>query len=131
MTPKDRERFQKSLDNLGKALMALRRSIEAPVTEPRDLSGIIKDFEIVYELSWKTLQKFLEDQGHSSGTAREAIKVAYQRGVTSDEETWLEILNDRNLTVHTYNEKLAADMVERIKDRYVVVFSRLYDRLRS
>lgn len=128
---KDRERFRKSLDNLEQALRALTTSIDTPVTEPRDLSGIIKDFEIVYELSWKTLQKFLEDEGHPAGTAREAIRLAYQRGVISDEGTWIEILKDRNLTVHTYNAKLAAAMVERIKTRYARVFALLHDRLRA
>jgi hypothetical protein len=34
---------------------------------------MIRDFEIVYEVSWKARQRFLEDQGHPSGTAREAM----------------------------------------------------------
>ena len=57
---------QKAL-NFSKALRALERSVASPVTEPRDLSGIVKDFEIAYELSWKSLKAYLENQGHESG----------------------------------------------------------------
>lgn len=50
--PPDR-RFESQKKNLGKALQALDASVSQPVAEPRDLSGIVKDFEIAYELSWK------------------------------------------------------------------------------
>ena len=49
------ERTRKAVDSFRRALAALERSVGTPVTEPRDLSGIVKDFELLYELSWKTL----------------------------------------------------------------------------
>lgn len=53
-----------SVTNFFKALENLRRSLSSPITEPRDQSGIIKDFEMTYELSWKSLKKILLVQGH-------------------------------------------------------------------
>lgn len=52
--------------NFKRALQNLKRSIATPVLEPRDLSGIIKDFEMTYELSWKVLKKRLRNDGHET-----------------------------------------------------------------
>ena len=48
-----------SSKNFKKALANLERSLASPISEPRDLSGILKDFEMSYELSWKVLKKRL------------------------------------------------------------------------
>ncbi len=52
----DNLRSKSKYDNLSKAMRALSLSLSSPITEARDLSGIIKDFEIVYELGWKSLK---------------------------------------------------------------------------
>ena len=119
------ERFVHRTKNLNKALQALKGSLADPVTEPRDLSGIIKDFEIVYELSWKTLKDFLEKQGHETTSAKDVFSRAYQLGLLKQESVWYEMINDRNLTVHTYDETLAGGMVERIRTQYYSAFSSL------
>ena len=124
-----RERKRGVHENLNKALSALERSVAAPVLEPRDRSGIIKDFEIVYELSWKALKEHLAHQGHETGTARQVFQTAYQLGVIANEETWLRCIEDRNNTVHTYNEGMAAEMCERIGSLYLPEFRQLAQAL--
>ena len=124
-------RTRKGVENLQKAVLALDAALSAPVSEPRDLSGIVKDFEIAYELSWKSLKRHLEDQGHEAGTARQVFSRAYQLGVLKDEQVWLEILADRNLTVHIYDENLARAMVERIRTRYARAFGDLLRELQA
>lgn len=123
------ERTRRGVENVRRALAALERSVETPVTEPRDLSGIVKDFELLYELSWKTLKKVLESEGHETGTAREVYRVAYQRGFLTDEAGWLEMIDDRNRTVQTYDEAFAAQLAARIRERYVPLFRALGERL--
>ena len=123
------ERTRRSVENFRKALAALDRSVAAPVTEPRDLSGIVKDFELTYELSWKTLKKVLEAAGHSPGTAREVYQVAYQTNFINDESGWVEMIDDRNLTVHTYNEGFARELAGRIRDRYLPLLRELESKL--
>src|SRR3972149_868727 len=104
MSPANDKRFESALKNLSKALAALERSATTPIQEPRDLSDIIKDFEIFYELSWKTLRKYLEKQGQTAQTARQSFSVAYQAGLIANENVWLEIIDDRTKTVHMYGE---------------------------
>lgn len=125
------DRFLTALANAEKALTNLRQSVSKPVQEPRDLSGIVKDFEIVYELSWKLLKKFLERNGHETGSAREAFSKAYQLGLISDDSKWLKIIEDRNLTVHTYDKKFAEEMCSRIARDYLPVFETLLAVLKN
>ena len=118
-------RFEHQRNNLLKALQALERSVEVPVEEPRDLSGIIKDFEIVYELSWKALKTYLELLGHEAKSARDTFAIGYQLSYLQDQDVWMDMISDRNLTVHTYDERFAEAMVERIKTLYVPAFQTL------
>jgi len=123
------DRYFTALKNLKQALTNLKRSVETPIKEPRDLSGIVKDFEITYELSWKLLKKFLEREGHEVKSAREAYAKAYQLGYLKDESVWLKIIDDRNLTVHTYDQKFAEQMCSRIQQGYVQAFGLLVGEL--
>lgn len=118
--------IQEALKNFSKALGALRISLASPVTEPRDLSGIIKDFEICYELSWKTLKKYLRWKGHATMSARDAFSVAFQLGILPEEKVWLDIMEDRNQTVHVYDEAFARKMCGRVRTEYFKAFEVLY-----
>lgn len=119
------ERLTNSIQNYLKGLKALDKSASTPILEARDLSGIIKDFEIVYELSWKTLKIFLLNEGHETHSAKDVFSKAYQLGYIKNQEIWLSMISDRNNTVHTYNEQLAKDMVHRIQSQYVQPFKKL------
>jgi nucleotidyltransferase substrate binding protein (TIGR01987 family) len=125
------ERTRRAIDSYRQALTALERSVTTPVTEPRDLSGIVKDFEILYELSWRTLKKVLEDAGHTTTTARQVYEVAFQTSLIDDETGWIEMIDDRNRTVHTYNEAFARELAGRIRDRYLPLLRGLGARLPS
>ena len=118
-------RLENAKKNFEKALTALEKSVAAPITEARDLSGIIKDFEIVYELSWKTLKRHLEAQGHGTKPAKHTFATAYQLNLIDNEEVWLGTIEDRNQTVQIYDENLARDMVKRINGSYVCEFQKL------
>jgi nucleotidyltransferase substrate binding protein (TIGR01987 family) len=131
MSARPDPRLQQKASNFSKALRALEQSIALPISKPRDLSGIIKDFEITYELSWKSLKSLLEKQGHESGTAKNVFAKAYQLRLLGDEKTWLEMIEDRNLTVHTYDEKLAKELCDHIRARYVAAFQALEKTLKA
>ena len=110
------------------ALKSLRAAVAAPVTEDRDLAGIIKNFEFTYETGWKYLRAQLDQQGVGSNTPREAIESAFRAKMIDDEQTWLAIMKDRNLTLHTYDRAFAEAIVERIKGQYMAIFEKLAAR---
>jgi len=81
--------------------------------------GMIKTFEYTYELAWNTIKDFYENQGETDiQGSRDAFNLAFQRGLISDGETWMQMLKDRNRTSHTYNEETADEISESILTRY-------------
>lgn len=111
--------------NFIRAFQNLKRSLASPIQEPRDLSGIIKDFEMSYELSWKVLKKILKEAGHETLGAKDVFMKAYQLGYLNREDTWLKMIEDRNQTSHVYDESEARKIVARIKAEYSVAFEEL------
>jgi nucleotidyltransferase substrate binding protein (TIGR01987 family) len=89
-------------------------------------SGLIRDaviqrFEFTFEVVWKTLKLFLERQGHECGGPRPTLKKAFAEGLipTPDKaDVWLQMLEDRNLTSHAYDEALAARIYRNIVKDY-------------
>lgn len=123
--------LEQKIENFQKAFRSLRESVEAPITEDRDLAGIIQNFEFCYELGWKALKAHLSNNGVFTGPAKDVFKKAYQNGILKDEALWLDIIKDRNLTTHTYDVELAKQVVERIKDRYLKAFEVLNQEISS
>ncbi len=92
--------------SLARAVERLKTALERPKDEfVRD--SAIQRFEFTFELAWKTLKTFLELQGLEARSPRSAIRGAFQAGLLPEDPFWLEMLELRNLTSHTYDEALA------------------------
>lgn len=74
----------------------------------------IKRFELCFELAWKVIQRFLRDRGLDCRSPRDCFREAFTYGLVTEEGTWVQMVNDRNLSVHTYNEELANQMYSRL-----------------
>ncbi len=108
-------------DSLTKLEAALKRLGEALLEDSSNaliVDGTIRRFEFVFELTWKTLKRALEVEGLICQTPRETLKTAYQTGWINTEELWLQMLDDRNLTSHTYEEPTATQIYENIQTYY-------------
>ena len=126
MIKKDSQiKLKDSLEKLVLAQKSLEEAVALPVENDRDLAGIIQSFEFVYELAWKTLKRLLEALGHETSAARDVFKMAYKIDLLSEEKVWLDILEDRNKTFHTYSRKMAEELVAKVKSRYVAAFREL------
>ena len=88
----------------------------------------IKRFEFTVELGWKCLQKFLREQEIICRSPKECLKEAFKFGLIKDDPRWLEMMEDRNLTVHTYNEITAEEVYNRLTN-YIEVFELLKEEL--
>ena len=89
-------------------------------------AGLIQFFELAFELAWKTLKDYLEAQGFQLNTPREIFKQAYQAQIISQGDLWLEALNNRNLTVHVYDEATSLQVIQLIRDKYFNLLKDLY-----
>jgi nucleotidyltransferase substrate binding protein (TIGR01987 family) len=100
---------------------ALGRFSEVLLRDSSDrivIDAAIQRFEFCFELGWKTLKVFLEFEGYAPPTPRQTLKDALRIQWLSDEQAWLQMLQDRNLASHTYHEALADQIYSRLADHY-------------
>lgn len=94
-------------------------SLEVALNKQKDIERLsidasIRRFVYVFELFWKLLKAILEQKGIEAQYPRDVMQQAYQGNLIDDEEMWIAMLKDRNLTSHTYDKKLADDIFKRI-----------------
>jgi len=94
-------------EDFAKALERLEEGLAEPETTlVRD--ACIQRFEIAFELSWKFLKAYMEQEHNATCTSpRSCFRAAFKQGVIENDPFWLELTTLRNYTVHTYNQKLA------------------------
>ncbi|MBU2454395.1 MAG: nucleotidyltransferase substrate binding protein [Proteobacteria bacterium] len=88
--------------------------------------GMIQRFEYTFELAWKTLKDFLEAQNVDAAYPRQVIKKAFEYEIIEDGETWLEMLEQRNLMAHTYSEEIFIKAVQLICGKYFQAIEQVY-----
>jgi len=108
----------KLLKQLIQACERLQEALAVPLTETLALDGTIQRFEFTFELSWKALKAFLDDQGILCNSPKSCLKEAFKMGWLADEEKWLALFQARNMTSHVYNEKMAMDIYSVIKEHH-------------
>ncbi|MEI6483748.1 MAG: nucleotidyltransferase substrate binding protein, partial [Betaproteobacteria bacterium] len=59
------------------------------------------------------------------------VREAFKRDLLADGELWLDMIDKRNLTSHTYNAELAQDMVNTIVHSYYPSFVALQLKLQQ
>lgn len=111
-------RWKQRFANYRLALANLTEGIE--ISKPSDLekSGIIQIFEYTFELAWKTMKDYLKEMEVEVNYPREVIKTAFSYELIEDGDTWIDMLEKRNLMSHTYDKKNAELAYNLIKDEY-------------
>jgi nucleotidyltransferase substrate binding protein (TIGR01987 family) len=119
------------LANFSKALAKLREFTAMPMVNDRDRAGVIQSFEFTFEQCWKAFQRAVAVQGLSAASPRQALQAAVQLGLIAadDEEVWLDMLRDRNLTSHLYHEDIAREVADRVVNRYLPSFAAAHAKL--
>lgn len=119
--------------NFKKTLNQLKNFSSLPINNDRDKAGIIQAFEFTFEQCWKAIQKRAGSEGVEIGSPKKAFMFAFQNAwIKKEKESiWLSMLEDRNLTSHTYKEDVANAVVKRIIDHYIPQFEELLKNLGS
>jgi nucleotidyltransferase substrate binding protein (TIGR01987 family) len=119
-------RWKQRFVHFKKAYALLEQTIAIEGPSEAERAGLIQFFEMSFELAWKVLKDYLEEEGFVPVSPRETIKLAFQSGFIVDGHLWVEALKDRNLTVHTYEEKIAIAVEKKIRDFYFPVLKKLF-----
>jgi nucleotidyltransferase substrate binding protein (TIGR01987 family) len=116
-------RWKQRFAHFRRAFLLLEQTLTIAQPSDAERAGLIQFFEMSFELAWKVLKDYLEQEGFTVISPRDAIKQAFQAGLLEDGHVWIEALKDRNLTVHTYEEKIALAVEQKIRDAYFPALS--------
>ena len=99
-----KQRFENFVNALKQLKNAKKINSEREFSE-LELQGVIQAFEVTQELSWKVMKDFLEEQGTTElFGSKNAVKEAFNIGLITNGEIWLDMIKTRNLTSHIYDE---------------------------
>lgn len=123
----------KKLENFTNCLNVLKKA-DFQFAEENEIyrTGVIGQFNLTFELSWKVLKAILMLHGISEadiGSPRETLQLGYKYGFINDSAVWLSMLKKRNTSVHIYDENEVDEMMLLIRDSYIPAFVTLRDTL--
>ena len=126
-------RWLQRFDNFNKTLKGLQKAIDEYQENTEDevvKLGMIKFFEMTYDLAWLTIKDYYEDQGETGiQGSKDAIKLSSGRGLIHQEQDWFDMIDSRKLSVHTYDANTANEVVSDIVETYIGLFIQLQTRL--
>lgn len=120
--------YSRALTKLQEAQDALPSLLESGLQDIY-LDLIVKRFEFTYEMSWKAIKRVLNMLGiEGVKSPRACFKEAYSQELLIEQAIWLDMIEMRNLSSHTYDEL----EIKQLKDKlpaYSIAFQALLTKL--
>lgn len=122
----NQNKIKEILEDYKKCLSKLREVLNEDLSKGGFvIDAAIQRFEFTFELAWKLLRAILLYRGIETNSPRSAIKEAYREKLIIDGDSWIEMLEDRNKTSHTYDENEAKVIYTKIKNVHLNLFNSL------
>jgi len=78
------------------------------------------------------MKDYLEDQGISGIIgSKGAVRYAFDNGLIEDGQLWMDMIKDRNLASHSYDEKTAENLVIAIINEYYTHLKKFAEKMNS
>lgn len=85
--------------------------------------GLIQRFEYTHELAWNVMKDYAEYQGiQNIGGSRDATREAFSMQLIRQGQVWMDMIQSRNKTTHTYNQETADEIYAQIISAYFPAF---------
>ena len=128
-------RFEQCFESYQKCLKVLKRVIEEyKSTDRRETTEIalVHTFQLAFELAWKLLKKYEEEQGIILNSPKEVIREAFNLGIIDNSDNvWFKMLEGRNIGAHQYDDNTPVLLLDVIADKYSNVLYNLEDFFRN
>ena len=113
------------ISSLKRGIASLERAINVGLAKQADdktsidemetiKAGVIQNFEFTYELCWKFIKRWIEENINSEivdgVTRRELFRISAENKLIIDVNKWMEFHKARNSTSHIYDEKIADEV---------------------
>ena len=109
-------RWKLRFDSLKKAFSRLESACVQEKYNELELAGLVQTFQFTFELCWKTLKDLMTFEGYEVNSPRETIRKAFELSLIDDAEPWFNALENRNILTHVYNEAMAEQARNCIKN---------------
>lgn len=119
-------RYLQRFENYEKSFLLLSGALEINAPSLVEKAGTIQFFETTFELAWKLMKDYLSYLGYEVKSPRDAIKQSFAIELITNGDSWINALMDRNLTTHTYDEEIANEVYQAIKNNYFLLLNDLY-----
>ncbi len=126
-------RWKQRFSNYQKALGQLEKFIAKGDLNELEEQGLVQAFEYTYELAWNVMKDYFtyEQADENITGSRDAIRLAFKRGLIIDGENWMDMIVSRVKSSHTYNEDTASEIVGKILHTYFELFEAFNDKMKS
>ena len=126
------EQVKAKFEDFERALKKLQIALEKNIEDDElYLDGLIQRFEFCFELSWKLMQAYLSYEGFEVNSPRSAIRKSFEAEIIFDAESWLDMLESRNLSTHTYNEETAKEIYKNVAEKYIFLLENFSETIKS
>jgi nucleotidyltransferase substrate binding protein (TIGR01987 family) len=131
----DYVRWQQYLQNFSKVLVQLKEAVllhgERPLSNLEKL-GLVRIFELTHELGWKVMKDFAIYQGNTQiQEPQAATREAFKNEMIIDGEGWMEMIKDRSLAVHAFNEENVIEIIDKTVSVYYPLFVAFEQKMRE
>ncbi|GFO55492.1 nucleotidyltransferase [Geomonas sp. Red276] len=114
--------FMEFTDALSRLEDAIKLREERELT-PVELQGLIKTFEFTHQLAWNAMMEFFEYEGTELVGFRDVTREAFERGLISAGDKWLEMIRSRRKAGNSYLKVVADELCETVVTVYAPLFS--------
>jgi len=124
--------YKLALNKLSEAINLVSNKSNFPNIAIENIAkaGLIQYFEFTMELSWNVMKDYLTENGIKNILgSKDAVRNAFSFGLIEDGQVWLDMILDRNLLSHTYNEDIANDLVNDIINKYSSLFVKFSQKM--
>lgn len=127
-------RWKQRFENYENAFFRLKEAVDQHKNTQDELikAGIIQRFEFSHELSWNVMKDFLAYEGIQDVIgARSAVRQAFNKGLITNGEQWMKMIETRNTTVHAYDEKILSTEFSKIVTIYCDLLQQFYLKMKT
>lgn len=119
-------RWKQRFQNFENSYLLLVSILEKQDLTQIDQLALIKIFELTFELLWNTLKDYLLSNEVIVKFPRDVIKESIHYELLDPNEVWLEMLENRNLMTHVYDNKKSSLAIQLIKEEYSLALQKFY-----
>jgi len=125
-------RWKQRFTNFKKAFLQLKQAVETYDDSAEDIikEGVIQRFEFTHELAWKVMKDFLEYEGYQNiNGSRSATRQAFNIGLIDEGQVWMNMIESRIRTVHTYHEDVLEMEYKNVTSTYFLCFAAFHEKM--